>query len=93
MRRGSFRSSLKSPEEQLSAGLLLGNGSLDFDFLVEIKVGFPLSPQKVVNFLQSTATKSGASVRFFVFWDPLKAPVSMTVGHGPLVLGDESSLC
>ena len=30
----------------------LGNGSLDFNFLVEMKLGFPLNPQKVEHFLQ-----------------------------------------
>ena len=34
-------------------------GSLDFSFLVEIKKGFPLNPQKAIHFVQggSTATK------------------------------------
>ena len=27
-------------------------GSLDFNFLVEFKLGFPLNPQKVIHFLQ-----------------------------------------
>ena len=27
-------------------------GSLDFNFLIEIKLGFPLNPQKVIHFLQ-----------------------------------------
>ena len=42
----------------LVSWLLLGNGSLDFNFLVEIKLGFPLNPQTVKLFAGgSTTTK------------------------------------
>ena len=44
---------------QMSAGLLLGNRSLELNCLVENKLGFPLNPQTVELFAGgSTATKN-----------------------------------
>ena len=52
-------------------------GSLDFNFLVEIKLNFPLNPQKVIHFLQRGQQPPSINVELHVLhrWPRLRAQV------------------